>query len=189
VNRIRENKPIFGRTGENNLNFGKPRTVGSGKPSQKIEVFDLQENTMTYYNSINEAARACPASQAQISTMLLLLCILLEINRIPVKGDILFKSYNCYSCGCEAGPLLSLLFLKKIKSGCEAGPLLLFAFALFCFTLFYARRKNQRCAAIQLYGAFICFTSDATFWFHFVITFAFNLGLIIKLNLNLELLE
>jgi hypothetical protein len=29
-----------------------------GKPSQAIEVTDLQEKTITYYNSLSEAARA-----------------------------------------------------------------------------------------------------------------------------------
>jgi group I intron endonuclease len=46
------------KTGENNPNYGKLITVGSVKPSQKIEVFDLEEKTTTSYNSINEAARA-----------------------------------------------------------------------------------------------------------------------------------
>jgi hypothetical protein len=35
-------------------------------PSQKIKVFDLQENTTTYYNSINEAARALNISHSII---------------------------------------------------------------------------------------------------------------------------
>jgi len=35
---------------------GQPRTVGSGKPSQQIEVFDLPEKTKTSYNSFSEAA-------------------------------------------------------------------------------------------------------------------------------------
>jgi len=37
---------------------GKPRTKGSGKASQLIEVFDLEEKTTTSYNSFSEAARA-----------------------------------------------------------------------------------------------------------------------------------
>jgi hypothetical protein len=32
---------MFGRTGKNNPNFGKPKTRGSGKPSQSIEVTDV----------------------------------------------------------------------------------------------------------------------------------------------------
>jgi len=36
----------------------KPKVEGSGRPSQQIEVVDLQEKTSTYYNSISEAARA-----------------------------------------------------------------------------------------------------------------------------------
>jgi hypothetical protein len=37
---------------------GKPRTEGSGRPSQKIEVFDKENNQTTIYDSIREAARA-----------------------------------------------------------------------------------------------------------------------------------
>jgi hypothetical protein len=44
--------------GENHPNYGKSRVAGSGNPSQSIEVFDLKENTTTYYNSMIEAARA-----------------------------------------------------------------------------------------------------------------------------------
>jgi group I intron endonuclease len=46
------------QTGDNNHMYGKPRPEGAGSPSQAIEVFDLQENTKTSYNSMNEAARA-----------------------------------------------------------------------------------------------------------------------------------
>ena len=52
----RENNPMFGKTGKNNPNYGKPRTEGSGKPSQAIEVFDNKNNTTTSYNSMSEAA-------------------------------------------------------------------------------------------------------------------------------------
>jgi hypothetical protein len=44
--------------GENNPMFGKPKPLGAGSPAKVIEVFDLKENTKTYYNSISEAARA-----------------------------------------------------------------------------------------------------------------------------------
>jgi len=36
---------------------GQPRLEGADKPSQQIEVFDLQEKTTTSYNSMSEAAR------------------------------------------------------------------------------------------------------------------------------------
>jgi group I intron endonuclease len=36
---------------------GQSKAVGAGKPSQQIEVFDLQEKTTTSYNSISEATR------------------------------------------------------------------------------------------------------------------------------------
>jgi dihydroorotate dehydrogenase len=53
-----ENSPMFNRTGEKNPMFNQAIPEGAGRPSQKIEVVDLQEKTTTYYNSINEAARA-----------------------------------------------------------------------------------------------------------------------------------
>jgi hypothetical protein len=40
-----------------NAQKGKPRPVGSGKPSQQIEVTDIKNNTTTCYDSINEVAR------------------------------------------------------------------------------------------------------------------------------------
>jgi hypothetical protein len=52
-----ENSGRF-QKGENHPMHGKPRPAGSGKPSQKIEVTDSQENTTTSYNSMVEAARA-----------------------------------------------------------------------------------------------------------------------------------
>jgi hypothetical protein len=45
-------------SGDNHPNYGKPRPAGAVKPSKVIEVFDLKENTTTYYNSIREAAIA-----------------------------------------------------------------------------------------------------------------------------------
>lgn len=35
--------------------FGKERAIGAGKPSQSISVTDLEKNTETKYNSLNEA--------------------------------------------------------------------------------------------------------------------------------------
>jgi len=49
---------------------GQPRTVGSEKPSQQIEVFDLQEKTKTSYNSFSEAAKALNINQSRISMYL-----------------------------------------------------------------------------------------------------------------------
>jgi len=37
---------------------GNIKPLGSGRPNQKIEVFDLKENTTTTYDSISAAARA-----------------------------------------------------------------------------------------------------------------------------------
>jgi hypothetical protein len=63
-----ENNTMFGanRKGENNPMYGKPKPLGAGSPFQAIEVFDNKNNQTTTYDSIREAARACPASQAQI---------------------------------------------------------------------------------------------------------------------------
>jgi len=37
---------------------GQQKPVGSGKPSQQIEVTDIKNNTTTCYDSIREVARA-----------------------------------------------------------------------------------------------------------------------------------
>ncbi|KAG0632589.1 GIY-YIG endonuclease, partial [Tuber brumale] len=52
-----QQKPYKGRYTFNKRK-GKPRTEGSGRPSQQIEVFDKENNQTTIYDSIREAARA-----------------------------------------------------------------------------------------------------------------------------------
>jgi hypothetical protein len=42
-----ENHSMYSKTGENNPNYGKPKVIGSGSPSQQIELTDFQENNMT----------------------------------------------------------------------------------------------------------------------------------------------
>jgi len=103
-----ENHPMFGKTGENHPNYGKthsnktktkisdalvgntnkkgkPRTEGSGKPSQQIEVTNIKNNITTSYDSIHEAARALNISQASIS-------IYFKNNQQkPYKGEYTFK--------------------------------------------------------------------------------------------------
>ena len=49
---------------------GRPRTEGSGKPSQKIEVFDLTTDIKTTYDSISDAARALGEKKSGISMYL-----------------------------------------------------------------------------------------------------------------------
>jgi len=49
---------MFGKTGENHPNYGKPRPEGAGSPSQAIEVFDNKNNQTTTYDSMGEAGRA-----------------------------------------------------------------------------------------------------------------------------------
>jgi hypothetical protein len=53
--------------GENHPNFGKPRPSGSGKPSQKLEVTDLETNISTVYNSIGAAAKDLNINRGIIS--------------------------------------------------------------------------------------------------------------------------
>jgi hypothetical protein len=53
-----ENNPMFGKTGENHSRFGQPKPEGAGRPSQAIEVTDVQTNQTTTYNSICEVSRA-----------------------------------------------------------------------------------------------------------------------------------
>jgi len=45
----------------------KPRTEGSGKPSQQIEVTDSELNITTNYNSVKEAASSLNIKQSRIS--------------------------------------------------------------------------------------------------------------------------
>jgi len=61
-----EKNPMFGKSGENHPNYGKPRPEGAGSPSQifkfsnfqAIEVFDNKNNQTTTYDSMSEAGRA-----------------------------------------------------------------------------------------------------------------------------------
>jgi excinuclease UvrABC nuclease subunit len=63
-----ESKKIMSdaKKGAKNSMFGKPKPIGSGVPSQKIEIIDLQEKTTTSYNSMREAARALNINKARI---------------------------------------------------------------------------------------------------------------------------
>jgi group I intron endonuclease len=60
-----ENNPMFGQNHSDETrkkiseaNKGKTRADGAGMPAQQIEVVDLQEKTITTYDSIREAVRA-----------------------------------------------------------------------------------------------------------------------------------
>lgn len=50
--------------------FGKERAIGAGKPSQSISVTDLEKNTETKYNSLNEATLALGIRRTAISLYL-----------------------------------------------------------------------------------------------------------------------
>ena len=60
-----ENHPFFGKNHSDEtkgkmseVRKGRPRTEGSGRPSQKVEVFDLTTGIKTTYDSISDAAIA-----------------------------------------------------------------------------------------------------------------------------------
>jgi len=73
------------KKGENNPMHGKPKPSGAGKPSQQIEVVDLQENTTTSYNSKSEAARALNIHKSVIDLYFIR-------NQVkPYKGRFIFK--------------------------------------------------------------------------------------------------
>jgi len=47
---------------------GKPKIEGSGRPYQKIEVFDIKYNTTTSYDYMGEAARALNINKSVIAS-------------------------------------------------------------------------------------------------------------------------
>lgn len=62
-----ENHHFFGRTGEKHPFYNKPRVEGSGRPAQKLEVFDNLTNQKTVYDSIGAAALALNIRASSIS--------------------------------------------------------------------------------------------------------------------------
>ena len=67
---------------------GRLRTEGSGRPSQKVEVFDLTTDIKTTYDSISDAARALGVIKSGIS---------MYLNRNtdkPFKGRYIIKKIN-----------------------------------------------------------------------------------------------
>jgi group I intron endonuclease len=66
----------------------KPRAEGAGKPSQSIEVFDLQEKTTTSYNSMSEAARALNINQ------IVIVKYFARNQQKPYKGRYIFNKIN-----------------------------------------------------------------------------------------------
>jgi group I intron endonuclease len=75
-------------TGEKNPMYGKPRTNGSGRPSQAIEVIDSKNNTTTSYDSIKEAARVLNISHSVIVKYFS------RNQQKPYKGRYTFKKVN-----------------------------------------------------------------------------------------------
>jgi hypothetical protein len=71
--------------GENNPRFGKPKPEGAGTPSQKISVSDIKNNSISTYDSINEAARALNISHT------IIVMIFARNQKKPYKGRYTFK--------------------------------------------------------------------------------------------------
>lgn len=53
-----------------NKKLGQTRPVGSGRPSQRIEVFDKKNNQTTSYDSISAAAKTLGIGKSTISKYL-----------------------------------------------------------------------------------------------------------------------
>ena len=71
--------------GEANPMFGKPRSVGAGKSSQQVEVFDIKNNVTIRYESISSAALALNIKHSIIS-------IFFKRNqKSPYQGKYIFK--------------------------------------------------------------------------------------------------
>jgi len=73
------------KKGEKNPNYDKPRTEGSGSPSQAIEVTDIKNNTTTSYDSKSAAARALNIKHSNIDMYFL------RNQKKPYKGRYTFK--------------------------------------------------------------------------------------------------
>ena len=75
------------KKGENHPNYGQPKIEGSGKPSQAIEVTDIQNNNTTTYNSMREAARVLNLPNFNIIRNYI------KNNQVkPYKGKYTFKN-------------------------------------------------------------------------------------------------
>jgi hypothetical protein len=73
------------KSGENHPNYGKPKTEGSGNPSQAIEVTDIKNNITTSYDSIHKASIALNISFQAISIYFI------RNQQKPYKGRYTFK--------------------------------------------------------------------------------------------------
>ncbi len=90
-----ENNPFFGKNHSDETKQkmsearkGCLRAEGSGRPSQKVEVFDLTTDIKTTYDSISDAARALGVRKSGIS---------MYLNRNtdnPFKGRYILKKIN-----------------------------------------------------------------------------------------------
>jgi hypothetical protein len=83
-----ETKQIMSETkkGENNPMYGKPKPKGAGKPSQKIEVTDIKNNTTTCYDSKSAAARAL-----NLPNHFIISNYIIRNQKKPYKGIYTFK--------------------------------------------------------------------------------------------------
>ena len=65
---------------------GKPRPEGAGKPSKQIEVTDITNNTISYFDSMHEAARVLNMPSHNIITH-----YIQRNQKTPYKGQYTFK--------------------------------------------------------------------------------------------------
>ena len=87
-----ENNPFFGKNHSaesrkkiSEAKLAHTRPEGSGRPCQRIEVFDNKNNTTTIYDSIRAAARALSMDGSIISSYLK------RNQQKPYKGQYIFK--------------------------------------------------------------------------------------------------
>lgn len=84
LNRIGENHPMFGLTGQASPLYGRDKPEGSGRPSQQISVIDKKTNQTTTYDSMREAARALDLPRSSITDYF-------KQNQVkPYKGRYIF---------------------------------------------------------------------------------------------------
>ena len=84
-----QSNPMYNKTGQSNPMYNKPKPEGAGRPSQQVEVFDLEEKTTTTYNSMDEAARALNLPSYKIISN-----YILRNQKKPYKGRYTFKKVN-----------------------------------------------------------------------------------------------
>lgn len=83
--KISSSQKTVNRLGEKNPMFGKARSEGSGRPSQRISVLNVINNNTSVYDSINAAALALGIKPTVISKYFI------NNQKKPYKGKYIFK--------------------------------------------------------------------------------------------------